>query len=148
MVVQEKLCNCLHIYNVTHYTIRLYVLCNILITLCNIYILNIYRVGHGFCLYEQDTSISEYVQAATHTGNPAILCPSINGRFWFPARLDRVFNRRHSALCRGLKTSENAAGGRKMPFMDGHYLEFITKDFNAFLFRHSKERPLGVNSLQ
>lgn len=104
MVVQEKLCNCLHIYNVIHYTIRLYVFCNILITLCNIYILNIYRVGHGFCLYEQDTSISEYVQAATHTGDPTIF--------------------------------------------DGHYLEFITKDFNAFLFRHSKERPLGVNSLQ
>jgi hypothetical protein len=31
-------------------------------------------------------------------------------------------NRRHSALCRGLKTSENAAGGRKMPFMDEHEL--------------------------
>jgi hypothetical protein len=47
-------------------------------------------------------------------------CPFRNGRFWFPARPERVFNRRHSALFRGLKTSENAAGGRKMPFMDGH----------------------------
>lgn len=36
----------------------------------------------------------------------------------------------------------------KMPFMDGHYLEFVTTDFNAFLFRHSKKRPLGINSLQ
>jgi len=31
---------------------------------------------------------------------------------------------RHIALFRGLKTSENAAGGRKMPFMDGHSLYF------------------------
>jgi len=43
-----------------------------------------------------------------------------NGKIWFPARPERVFNRRHSALCRGLKTSENAAGDRKVPFMDGH----------------------------
>jgi hypothetical protein len=35
-----------------------------------------------------------------------------------------------------------------MPFMDGHYLEFITMDFNAFLFRYSKKCLLGVNSLQ
>jgi hypothetical protein len=55
---------------------------------------------------------------------------SVNGRFWFPARPERVFSRpsticraygagRHSALFRGLKTSENAAGNRRMPFMDG-----------------------------
>ncbi|MGD8769910.1 MAG: hypothetical protein PVJ06_07680, partial [Desulfobacterales bacterium] len=49
-----------------------------------------------------------------------IQCPSKNGIFWFPASPERVFNRRHSALFRELKTSENAAGGREMPFMDGH----------------------------
>jgi hypothetical protein len=53
-----------------------------------------------------------------------------NGRFWFPARPERVFNRPEKitgsptgigVLFRELKTIENAAGGRKMPFMDGHY---------------------------
>jgi len=29
-------------------------------------------------------------------------CPSRNGRFWFPARPERVINRSHSALFRGL----------------------------------------------
>ncbi|MBW1957275.1 MAG: hypothetical protein JRI63_01875 [Deltaproteobacteria bacterium] len=41
-----------------------------------------------------------------------------------PAKPERVFNRWHSTLFRGLKTSENAAGDRKMPFMGGHYLIF------------------------
>jgi hypothetical protein len=45
-------------------------------------------------------------------------CSSRNSRFWFPARPEGVFNRRHSMLFRGLKTSENAAGGRKMLFLD------------------------------
>ena len=33
---------------------------------------------------------------------------------------ERVFNRRNSPLFRGLETRENAAGGQKVPFMDGH----------------------------
>ena len=60
-------------------------------------------------------------------------CLSINGRFWFLARPERVLplcgtsrliyfrpvgvNRKNSRLFRGLKTSENAARGQKMPFM-------------------------------
>ena len=42
----------------------------------------------------------------------------------FPSDLFQTVgvNRRNSTLFRGLKTSANAARGRKMPFMDGHYL--------------------------
>ena len=47
---------------------------------------------------------------------------------------DVRFNRagRHRARCRGLKTGENAVGGRKMPFMDGHYLQTIADNPQSF----------------
>ena len=50
------------------------------------------------------------------------LYPSLNERFWFPERPERVSKRGHIALFRGLETNENTAGDRKMPFMDGYYL--------------------------
>ena len=50
--------------------------------------------------------------------------PSGKGRFWFLAWPERVLNHEQSTLFRELKTSEKDAERQKMPFMDGHYLDF------------------------